>query len=145
MLHQNTLLNFHCTREIFKDVSLYLIHVSCNIHRCCIFQAKHLQMTSGLQLTAYWMANLTADMLLSILFVILSLIIFLIFQEFVPAYSGVALLAVLILLLLLCWSSAPLVYLISLPFQNIYTAYTMISFFMTTLESACSYSTLLVF
>ena len=33
------------------------------------------------------------------------------------------------------WSSAPLVYLISLPFQNIYTAYTivLISFFMTTL------------
>ena len=97
-------------------------------------QAKHLQMTSGLHLNAYWLANLSADMLMSLLFAILSLIIFLIFQNSVPAYSGVSLLAILILLLLLCWSSAPLVYLISLPFQNIYTAYTivLITFVMTT-------------
>ena len=100
-----------------------------------MLQAKHLQLTSGLQLSAYWFANLTADLLISVLFVISCFILFAIFQQFVPAYSGLALLAVFFLLLLFCWSSTPMVYLISLAFDNIYTAYTVIfiTFFMSTL------------
>ena len=92
-------------------------------------------MASGLQLTAYWVANLTADLIIALLFVLSSLVLFAIFQPFVPAYSGQALAAVLLLLVLLCWSSTPLVYFISLAFQNIYTAFTviLIMFFMTSL------------
>lgn len=56
--------------------------------------------------------------------VLLTIIAFAIGQIWVKQYSGITLLAVGFLFLFLCWAQIPTVYLLSLPFYNIYTAYT---------------------
>ena len=96
----------------------------------CSEQAKHLQLVSGLNRMAYWLANLTWDMLSSLLPVTISFLLFVISRFFFPHFSElINLFAVFCLLLLFCWAEVPLIYLVSLPFQNIYTAYTSIFIF----------------
>ena len=91
-----------------------------------LLQAKHLQLSSGLRLSAYWMANFTWDMITSLIPVILTTIVFAVAQIWVEQYSGTTLLAVMLLFLLVCWAQIPSVYLLSLPFNDIYTAYTFL-------------------
>lgn len=59
-------------------------------------QAKHLQFVSGGEITSFWLANFTWDLINSLLPVAVSVVIFALFQ--LEAYSGIALLAVASLL-----------------------------------------------
>jgi hypothetical protein len=87
-------------------------------------KAKHLQFVNGGEVTSFWLANLTWDLLNSLLPIAASLII--IAAARVEAYSGIALLAVASLLLLTCWSSIPIVYCASFLFLNSLIAFGVI-------------------
>jgi ATP-binding cassette subfamily A (ABC1) protein 3 len=87
-------------------------------------KAKHLQFVSGATVTSYWLANLTCDLLNSLLPLALSLAIIAAAQ--VEAYSGIALLAIACLLVMTCWSSIPIVYTASFLFTNSLVAFGVI-------------------
>ncbi|XP_019852385.1 PREDICTED: ATP-binding cassette sub-family A member 3-like [Amphimedon queenslandica] len=86
--------------------------------------AKHLQLSSGLRLSAYWLANFTWDLITCLLPVSFTIVIFAVGQIWVEQYSGYTLAAVASIFVMVCWAQIPAIYLLSLPFKDIYTAYT---------------------
>ena len=86
-----------------------------------------MQLVTGLYVSAYWFANLSWDLISSLFPIIISLVTFAIFQIWIPVYANVLnLVAVFSLFCLLCWAQIPVMYLFSLPFHNVYTAYTIL-------------------
>ena len=83
-----------------------------------------MQLSAGLRLSAYWTGNFTWDLITCIIPVTLTIIIFAIGQIWVEQYSGLTLAAVAALFVMICWAQIPSIYLLSLPFNDIYTAYT---------------------
>lgn len=81
-------------------------------------------MSSGLRLSAYWLANFTWDLITCLLPVSLTIVIFAVGQIWVEQYSGYTLAAVASIFVMVCWAQIPAIYLLSLPFNDIYTAYT---------------------
>lgn len=63
-------------------------------------------------------------MITSLIPVTLTVIVFAIGQVWLPHYSGTTLAAVMLLFLMVCWAQIPTVYLLSIPFNDIYLAYT---------------------
>ncbi len=79
----------------------------------CFPQAKHLQFVSGVHSTSYWMATFAWDLINALVPVIISFILFAVFQ--IDAYTGDGLAAILLLLVLVggSWGGLVLACLIS--------------------------------
>ncbi|XP_062865086.1 phospholipid-transporting ATPase ABCA1 [Trichomycterus rosablanca] len=91
-----------------------------------VSKAKHLQFVSGVNPTAYWVANFTWDMCNYIVPCIIVIVIFLCFQQ--KAYVSHANLPALILLLVLYgWSITPMMYPASFIFSIPSTAYVVLT------------------
>lgn len=69
-------------------------------HFCILLQAKHLEFVSGVNATSYWLSTALWDILNASVVVLVSTLIFFVFQWIfqLDAYSGDGLLAVFLLL-----------------------------------------------
>lgn len=86
-----------------------------------------MQVVSGLHRSAYWFANLTWDLLSSLLPVVTAVLLIILARVFLDHFNeAINVFAVFLLFFLLCWAEIPLIYVISFLFDNIYTAYTSI-------------------
>lgn len=84
-------------------------------------KAKHLQFVSGVSPTSYWLSSFVWDLINALLPVVITIIIFAAFQ--VEAFSGPALGAIFLVLILTCWASIPFTYMFSFLFSNSLAAF----------------------
>lgn len=97
-------------------------------------------MVSGLHRSAYWLANLTWDLMSSMLPVVTTVLLIILARLFLDHFNeAINVFAVFLLFFFLCWAEIPLIYMISYIFDNMYTAYTSI-FILTsmTMLTFCS-------
>uniref|UniRef100_UPI00358FEA38 phospholipid-transporting ATPase ABCA7 isoform X2 n=1 Tax=Myxine glutinosa TaxID=7769 RepID=UPI00358FEA38 len=129
------------TRQQLAEVMLMTTSVDVLVSVCVIFamsfvpagfvvyliqerrsKAKHLQLLSGLNPMAYWLANFAWDMMNYMVPALLVVVIFLCFQQ--TAYTSAANLPALVVLLILYgWAITPLMYPASFVFSVPSTAY----------------------
>ena len=120
-----------------------LCQVFCVVTYCIhFFQAKHLQFVSGVDVTNYWLATFSWDLINSLVPVSLSVVLFAAFQ--IDGYSGQGLAAVFCLLVsyiknvhkkynffpfcmcmqyLICWATLPIIYCFSFLFTKSLVAF----------------------
>jgi hypothetical protein len=79
---------------------------------------------SGVHVTSYWLGTFAWDLLNAMVPALLSFVLFAAFQ--VDGYTGDALGGILLLLVLTCWATIPIIYCMSFLFSNSLVAYGLI-------------------